>query len=77
MKYLFIGLITVYRYTLAAMLGGQCRFHPSCSQYALDCFHGLPWYKAFALTLWRILRCQPFAEGGYDPAPIEPARPNE
>lgn len=64
-----IFLIRFYQYTFAAILGGQCRFHPTCSEYAVECFQTLPAHRAFFLTLWRILRCQPFARGGYDPVP--------
>lgn len=71
----FIALILVYRYTLSPLFnalggpGGCCRFEPSCSRYGLECFrtHAVP--KAFVLTLWRFLRCQPFCDGGIDPVP--------
>ncbi|MCH3922322.1 membrane protein insertion efficiency factor YidD [Limosilactobacillus sp.] len=45
-----------------------CRYEPTCSQYMLDALHrfGL---KGVLLGLWRLLRCQPFARGGYDPVP--------
>ena len=64
-----IFLIRFYQYTFSAILGGQCRFHPTCSQYAVEAFEKLPIHRAFYLTLWRILRCQPFAKGGDDPVP--------
>ena len=69
MRRLFILLIRFYQYTFAAFLGGQCRFHPTCSEYAVEAFEKLPVWRAFYLTLWRILRCQPFAKSGYDPVP--------
>jgi len=74
MKKFFILLIRFYQYTFAALLGGQCRFHPTCSEYAVECFEKLPAHRAFSLTLWRILRCQPFAKPGYDPVPGEKDR---
>lgn len=64
-----VFLIRFYQYTFSAILGGQCRFHPTCSQYAVEAFEKLPLHRAFYLTLWRILRCQPFAKGGDDPVP--------
>ncbi|MFZ5628873.1 MAG: membrane protein insertion efficiency factor YidD [Spirochaetota bacterium] len=64
-----VFLIRFYQYTFSAILGGQCRFHPTCSQYAVEAFGKLPLHRAFYLTLWRILRCQPFAKGGDDPVP--------
>ena len=69
---LLLGLIYTYRATLGWALGGYCRFHPTCSQYGLDAIrlHG-PFYGAW-LTLKRLLRCQPFSRGGYDPVPLPP-----
>ncbi|AGG34682.1 protein of unknown function DUF37 [beta proteobacterium CB] len=46
----------------------QCKFAPSCSQYACDCFANYGFLKSFSLMVWRILRCNPWAQGGYDPA---------
>lgn len=66
---LLILLVTLYRSTLAYWLGGQCRFIPSCSGYFIEAVrrHG-PW-RGGLLGLWRLLRCQPFSRGGYDPVP--------
>jgi uncharacterized protein len=47
---------------------GFCRFHPSCSQYGYDAFTKYGLIKGGYLTLWRILRCNPFNPGGNDPA---------
>jgi hypothetical protein len=62
------GLVRGYQLTLSGVLGGQCRFHPSCSQYARDALaaHGL--IRGLAKALWRVLRCHPLHPGGYDPA---------
>ncbi len=61
-----VALIRAYRATLGRMVGGQCKYHPSCSQYALDAYqhHGI--VKGTALTCWRLLRCNPFSHGGVD-----------
>jgi putative membrane protein insertion efficiency factor len=66
MKYLGIGLVHAYRVTLGPFLGGRCKYHPSCSQYALDALrtHGL--LRGVALTGWRLLRCNPWSHGGVD-----------
>lgn len=69
MRHLFIFLIRVYQHTFAAILGGQCRFHPSCSNYAIEAYEKLSLWRATYLTVWRILRCQPYSKGGYDPVP--------
>jgi uncharacterized protein len=68
MARLFIGLIVLYRVTLGPFLGGQCRFHPTCSQYALDAVgkYG-PWRGAWKM-LKRLARCHPWGGSGYDPA---------
>jgi len=47
---------------------GTCRFIPSCSIYAKDAFNKYSIPKATILTIWRIIRCNPFSKGGYDPA---------
>ena len=64
-----IGALRVYQWTLAPVLGGQCRFAPSCSAYAIEALarHGA--VRGAGLAAWRVLRCQPWCEGGYDPVP--------
>ena len=64
-----VALIYAYRVLLSPLMGGHCRFHPSCSQYALDAFaqHRPP--RALWLTARRVLRCHPFGGSGYDPVP--------
>lgn len=62
-------LIRAYQWTLRPLLGGHCRFEPSCSQYALGALaeHGA--IRGSALAAGRILRCNPWMEGGHDPVP--------
>jgi putative membrane protein insertion efficiency factor len=64
-----IGIIKFYQVVLSPMLGPTCRFHPSCSYYAIDAItqHGL--VKGCWLSLKRVLRCHPLNDGGYDPVP--------
>ncbi len=66
---LLIGLIGLYRATLAGVLGGQCRFHPSCSVYAQEAIRNRGALVGTALVAWRVLRCSPLSRGGVDPAP--------
>lgn len=66
----FIGLILVYRATLSHLIGGQCRYDPTCSRYGLDAYRTYGPIRGTRLTLGRILRCHPFVKGGYDPVPI-------
>lgn len=69
MKYVFMGLIRLYQWTISPLLGPVCRYHPSCSRYGYEAMrvHGAA--KGTALTVWRLLRCNPWSRGGYDPAP--------
>lgn len=65
----FLFLITLYRVTLSWLLGGQCRFTPTCSAYAIEAIqtHG-PWRGGW-LALKRLARCHPLGPTGYDPVP--------
>ncbi len=58
-----------YRVMLSPLIGGQCRFEPSCSRYAQEALvrHGA--WRGLRLALRRLLRCQPFTPAGYDPVP--------
>ena len=66
-----LGMLPVraYQYTLAWLLGGHCRFTPTCSYYALEAIerHGV--LKGWWLAVRRVSRCHPFCAGGYDPVP--------
>lgn len=64
-----IALIKGYKRYISPMLGQHCRFYPTCSSYAIEALktHGL--FKGLALTVWRLLRCGPWCEGGFDPVP--------
>ena len=68
MTWLLVHLVLFYRVTLGRVLGGQCRFQPTCSQYAIDAVqkHG-PWRGSW-MTIKRICRCHPWGGRGYDPA---------
>lgn len=68
----FIALIWVYRCTLSPLIGGHCRFEPTCSRYGLDAYRRYGACRGTLLTVRRILRCHPFSAGGYDPVPIKP-----
>jgi uncharacterized protein len=64
-----VGLINLYRFFLSPLLGRHCRFHPTCSLYGREALltHGS--LRGTGLTLWRLARCHPWAQGGYDPVP--------
>lgn len=71
-RWALLAVIRLYQLTLSGWLGGQCRFYPSCSQYAREAIkvHGA--WRGSALATWRILRCGPFSGGGFDP--VRPRR---
>ena len=62
--------IRFYRKFISPLLPPSCRFHPSCSAYALECFRYHSLFKALWLTVRRIFRCNPFNPGGFDPVPL-------
>jgi putative membrane protein insertion efficiency factor len=67
--YIGIALVYAWRYSFGLLTpAGTCKYHPSCSQYALDALraHGL--VKGSAKAAWRLLRCNPWSHGGVDPA---------
>ena len=70
MKKIFIGLIRFYRKYLSGLkTAPTCKFYPTCSQYAIEAIEKYGVFKGGLLTVWRILRCNPFSKGGYDPVP--------
>ena len=68
MSRVLIFLVLLYRVTLGRLLGGQCRYYPSCSQYAIDAVtkYG-PWRGSWRAAK-RVCRCHPWGGKGYDPA---------
>ena len=66
---LLLLLVEAYRLTLAPLLGGHCRFVPSCSVYAQEALRRHGARRGTALSLRRLLRCHPFRAGGIDPVP--------
>jgi len=66
-KYVGIGFVRLYRVTLGPLFGsGHCKYHPSCSQYAIDAFREYGFFKGAVLAGWRLLRCNPWSRGGVD-----------
>lgn len=64
---LAILLIKLYRVVISPMLGqSKCRYTPTCSQYGMQAFQHYRFTTALVLTVWRILRCNPFSKGGRD-----------
>jgi uncharacterized protein len=62
-----IGLIRAYQRTLSPLLGPRCKYYPSCSEYAVQAIGRYGILRGTVLAAWRLLRCNPFSHGGYDP----------
>ncbi|CAM5304521.1 membrane protein insertion efficiency factor YidD [Thauera mechernichensis] len=69
MKTLMIALLRFYRYAISPMLGRNCRFHPTCSEYAIEAIQRHGALRGGWLAARRVGRCHPFNPGGYDPVP--------
>ena len=70
MKKILLTGIRFYQRYLSGMKGGcTCKYYPTCSQYGLEAIEKYGALKGGALAVWRILRCNPFSKGGYDPVP--------
>lgn len=72
-----ILLIKFYRSFISPLLGPSCRFQPTCSSYALEAFRTHNFFYASWISIWRVLRCNPFTKGGYDPVPPPRKKSNE
>ena len=69
MKHVMIWLVRLYRKIISPLKPPCCRFRPSCSAYAIEAFQKRGFFVGLILTIGRILRCNPFSKGGYDPVP--------
>jgi putative membrane protein insertion efficiency factor len=69
MRFLAEILIRLYQWTVSPLLGPACRFHPTCSQYALEAIRRFGMLRGGWLAIRRIGRCHPWHPGGYDPVP--------
>ena len=69
MKWVLIGLLKAYRFAISPLYGQVCRYHPTCSAYALEAVTKHGSIKGSWLAVRRIARCHPWAAGGYDPVP--------
>ena len=69
MKTILIKLIRFYQKYISPLKSTRCPYIPTCSQYGLDAIEKYGAVKGCLLAGWRILRCNPFSKGGYDPVP--------
>jgi uncharacterized protein len=73
MKRVVVGLLRAYKWILSPMLPSACRYVPTCSEYALEAVERYGSLLGGVKATWRVLRCHPFARGGYDPVVRERA----
>lgn len=66
---LLVGVVKAYQLILSPMLGQQCRFYPTCSQYAIEAIRKHGAFLGTYFTVRRLLRCHPWHAGGHDPIP--------
>ena len=71
MKHLMIAIIRFYRKYISPIKPPCCRFTPTCSAYAIEAYQKRGFFIGTVLTVWRLLRCNPFCKGGYDPVPLK------
>lgn len=69
MKWVLILFVRAYQVVLGPLLPSMCRFYPSCSVYAIEALERHGALRGGWLTVRRLVRCQPFCAGGYDPVP--------
>ncbi|MGH7903609.1 MAG: membrane protein insertion efficiency factor YidD [Candidatus Dormibacteraceae bacterium] len=74
MTKLLLLAVRGYQLTLSRLLGSSCRYYPSCSHYTYEAISRHGWLRGSYLGVRRILRCNPFFKGGYDPVPDGRAR---
>ena len=68
-KFLFINIIKIYQRFISPFFPSSCKFSPSCSKYGIEAINKYGSVKGVFLTIKRILRCNPWSKGGYDPIP--------
>ena len=66
-----IFFIRIYQKVISPLIGPRCRYYPTCSNYSIQAFKKHGFFKGLILSIWRILRCNPFSKGGIDHVPEE------
>ena len=64
-----IALVNLYKKIISPLFPARCKYYPTCSEYAVEAFKKHGFFKGFVLAVWRILRCNPWSNGGIDPVP--------
>jgi hypothetical protein len=66
-KAVVLAPLRFYRRFISPALGPRCKYHPTCSAYAVQAIERYGILRGLVLATWRVLRCNPFSHGGYDP----------
>jgi putative membrane protein insertion efficiency factor len=74
-RIVLIAPIRVYQRWISPAFPARCKYYPSCSEYAVQAIGRYGILKGTALAVWRLLRCNPFSHGGYDPVPTRDSSP--
>ena len=69
LKKITIYLVRFYQIAISPLLGANCRYNPTCSEYCIGCFEKYNFFYATYLSFKRIFKCHPFSDSGYDPVP--------
>ena len=69
MKRLLVKLVKFYQLSISPLKAPCCKYYPTCSNYAIEAIERFGAFKGFFMAIYRILRCNPFSKGGYDPVP--------
>ena len=72
LRAVFVLPIRAYQWLLSPLLGPRCKYYPSCSEYAAQAVQRYGILRGLVLAGWRLLRCNPWTPGGYDPVPDAP-----
>ncbi|PIW68939.1 MAG: membrane protein insertion efficiency factor YidD [Ignavibacteriales bacterium CG12_big_fil_rev_8_21_14_0_65_30_8] len=67
MRKIFISIIKIYQKIISPLFPPSCRYYPSCSEYSIKAINKFGVVKGTVKAIWRILRCNPFSKGGFDP----------
>ena len=67
MSRIFVAPITLYRRFISPLIAPRCRYYPTCSAYAVDAIRSYGVLRGLVLAGWRLLRCNPLSDGGFDP----------
>lgn len=66
-----IILIKIYKIFISPVLGNNCKFHPTCSEFAIEALSQRPFFESIFLITKRLIRCNPWSNGGYDPLEVK------